>query len=345
MKITLAAVAIAFGCRATEPAPAQSMAEFEARLEGLRTKYHIAGLSAAIGREQEIVWTKQFGQGDISTSRPVIDSTIFHLASLTKPFAATVILQLVDEGKVSLDDPVTKYGITLPAQGPILVRHLLSHTSEGLPGTRYSYNGNRFGYLDSVISRADGRSTAAAIQARIILPLGLYRTAPNTGSPDFAVSDKTKASYLAGVATGYTWNGSAHVSTNYPTYFGAAAGLMSSARDYLKFSMALDRDALLKPATKAIAFTPTRDAEGRELPYGLGWFTTAYKGERIVWHYGYWTANSSLIVKVPARGLSFVILANTDGLSSPFPLGSGRLETSDWAREFLDAFLSAKPPM
>ena len=52
--------------------------------------------------------------------------------SLTKPFAATVILQLVDEGKVSLDDPVSKYGINLQAQGTILVRHLLSHTS-GLP--------------------------------------------------------------------------------------------------------------------------------------------------------------------------------------------------------------------
>jgi CubicO group peptidase (beta-lactamase class C family) len=120
---------------------------------------------------------------------------------------------------------------------------------------------------------------------------------------------------------------------------------MSTARDYAKFSMAIDRDALLKPETKALAFTPTRDSNGRDLPYGLGWFTTTYKGERVIWHYGYWTANSSLIVKVPSRGLSFVLLANTDGLSSPFPLGSGRLETSDFAREFLDAFLSAKPPI
>jgi CubicO group peptidase (beta-lactamase class C family) len=345
MKIPLAVLAIAFGCRATEPTPAQTMAELEARLESLRANYHITGLSAGISREQEIVWTKQFGQADIAANRPVIDSTFFHLASLTKPFAATVILQLIDEGKVSLDDPVSKYGITLPAQGTILVRHLLSHTSEGVPGTRYSYNGNRFGFLDSVIARADGRSTAAAIQARIIEPLGLYGTAPNTGSPEFAVSGMPKAAYLAGLATGYTWNGNTYVATAYPTYFGAAAGLMSSAGDYLKFSMALDRDALLKPETKALAFTPTRDADGRDLPYGLGWFTTSYKGERIIWHYGFWTANSSLIIKVPSRGLSFVLLANTDGLSSPFPLGSGRLETSDWAREFLDAFLSAKPPL
>jgi CubicO group peptidase (beta-lactamase class C family) len=345
MKISLV-VAIALACRGvTEPPPAQTMAELEARLEALRVKYHVTGMGAAITKDQTIVWTKQFGQADIAANRPVIDSTIFHLASLTKPFAATVILQLVDEGKVSLDDPVSKYGITLQAQGTILVRHLLSHTSEGVPGTRYSYSGNRFGFLDSVIARADGRSVGAAIQARIIQPLGLLGTAPNTASPDFSVSGKTKAGYLAGVATGYVWKDAAFTPTTYPTYFGSAAGLMSTARDYAKFSMAIDRDALLKPETKALAFTPTRDANGRDLPYGLGWFTTMYKGERVIWHYGYWTANSSLIVKVPSRGLSFVLLANTDGLSAPFPLGSGRLETSDFAREFLNAFLSAKPPI
>ncbi len=345
MKITLAAITIALACRgATEPPPAETMAELEARLEALRAKYHVAGMGAAIAKDQAIVWTKQFGRADIASGRPVIDSTVFHLASLTKPFAATVILQLVDEGKVSLDDPVSKYGIPLQAQGTVLVRHLLSHTSEGIPGTQYRYSGDRFGHLDSVIVRADGRSVAAAIVARLVQPLHLGGVAPNTESPEFGVSGKSKAGYLAGVATGYTWNGSDYVVTAYPTYFGSAAGLMGGVRDYMKFSMALDRDALLEPATKALAFAPAR-ANGRDLPYGLGWFTTTYRGERVIWHYGYWTANSSLIVKVPSRGLSFVLLANTDGLSSPFPLGSGRLETSDFAREFLDAFLSGKPPI
>jgi hypothetical protein len=60
---------------------------------------------------------------------------------------------------------------------------------------------------------------------------------------------------------------------------------------------------------------------------------------RIIWHYGYWVANSSLIIKVPDRGLTFVVLANTDGLSSHYPLGSGQLETSPWARLFLDTFV------
>ena len=346
--VTISATVVVFavGCRsASEPAPARSIAELEQRLDELRTRYHIAGMGAAIAKDQSLVWTRGFGLSDIAGNRRVSDLTVFHLASLTKPIAATVILQLVDEGKVSLDDPATKYGIILPADGTILVRHLLSHTSEGVPGTHYSYNGNRFGYLDSVIARADGRSTAQAIQARIIDRLGLSATAPNTASPDFAVTGKSKSEYLATVATGYTWAASTFISTGYPTYFGAAAGLMSTASDYASFSMALDRDALLQPATKALAFTPTRDAEGRELPYGLGWFSTLYKGERIIWHYGDWTANSSLIVKIPSRGLAFVLVANTEGLSSPFPLGSGQLASSDFARAFLDAFLSNAPPI
>ena len=66
---------------------------------------------------------------------------------------------------------------------------------------------------------------------------------------------------------------------------------------------------------------------------------TDYKGVRIIWHYGLWIANSSLIVKVPDRGLTFVVLANSDALSSPYPLGQGKLETSPWARIFLDTFV------
>ena len=84
---------------------------------------------------------------------------------------------------------------------------------------------------------------------------------------------------------------------------------------------------------------------GETFPYGLGWFTTDYKGVRVIWHYGYWTASSSLVIKVPSQGLSFVLLANTDGLSAPYPLGSGKLDASPWARQFLETFAIAKLPL
>ena len=338
----LCLVALATSCGGSDitAAPAASVSEFEQRLEELRASSHIPAITAVISNGQSIVWAKAYGESDITTQRAAADTTVYHLASLTKPFAATVLLQLVQEGKISLDDPVSKYGINLTGPGGtvIRVRHLLSHTSEGVPGTQYSYNGDRFGLLDAVIAQGAGKPLDAALQERILTPLGLHRTAPNPQSASFAVSGLDKTAFEGNMARGYSWSGEYHL-TSYPTTFGSAAGLTASALDVASFSMAMDRDALLQPATKALAYTPVVSPSGQIFPYGLGWFSTDYKGVRIIWHYGWWVANSSLIIKVPSRGLTFVVLANTDGLSSPYPLGAGKLETSPWARLFLDTFV------
>ena len=339
----LLVVALATSCGGDgiiEATPA-SVAEFEQRLEDLRANSHIPAITAVISKGQQVVWVKAYGVADRATQRAAADTTVYHLASLTKPFAATVLLQLVDEGKVSLDDPVSMYGINLssPAGTVIRLRHLLSHTSEGVPGTRYAYNGDRFGLIEAAIVQAGGKPLAAALQERIIVPLGLQRTAPNPQSASFGTSGLNKTTFEANMARGYTYTLGGYNPTSYPTSFGAAAGLTASALDIASFSMAIDRDALLQLATKALAYTPAANPGGGVFPYGLGWFATDYKGVRIIWHYGYWTANSSLIIKVPDRELTFVLLANTDGLSSPYQLGAGRLDSSPWARLFLDTFV------
>lgn len=285
------------------------------------------------------MWAKGFGLADISTQRAAADTTTYHLASLTKPFASTVLLELVDEGKVSLDDPVSMYGVNLTSSGVIRVHHLLSMTSEGNPGSKFVYNGDRFALLESVITRAAGKSFAAALQERIIGRIGLTRTAPNPQSTSFSVSGLDKGTFEGNFARGYTYSNQSYNPTTYPASFGTAAGLTASALDVAQFSMAMDRDEFLKPATKALAWSPAMSPSGETFPYGLGWFSSVYQGVRVIWHYGLWTANSSLIVKIPDRGLTFVVLANTDGLSSPYPLGAGRLDTSPWAREFLDTFV------
>ena len=337
--MVLALVMIA-GCQGpTDTKPATSLQDFGAHLESLRSAGHIHTISAVIAKDQSIVWSGAFSEVAGTAS----DTTVFHLASLTKPLASTVILQLVDEGKVSLDDPVTKYGIGLP--GSTLVRHLMSHTSEGVPGTRYAYNGDRFALLDAVVAQAAGKPFADAVQERIIVPLGLKHLAPTPQSAAFAVSGLDKTAYLANVAPGYTWDGQRYVPTAYQTLFSTAAGLTASARDYAAFSMAMDRDAFLRPATKTLAWTPVVSPSGTTFPYGLGWFATDYKGVRVIWHYGYWTASSTLVIKVPTRDLTFVLLANTDGLSAPYPLASGKLEASPWARAFLETFVIAELPL
>jgi len=343
-RLTAVLVLAVFGaCQGpTETRPATSLDDFAAHLESLRAAGHIQALSAVITKDQSIAWSHAFGGTDGATF-VASDTTVFHLASLTKPIASTVILQLVDEGKVSLDDPASKYGIALPNN--VLVLHLLSHTSEGAPGTHYAYNGDRFSLLDSVVARAAGKPFAQAVQERIIAPLALRHMAPTPQSSAFAASGLDKTTYLQNVAPGYTWNGQRYVATTYQTAFSTAAGLTASARDYAEFSMAMDRDAFLKPATRALAWTPVTSPAGATFPYGLGWFATDYKGVRVIWHYGYWTASSTLVIKVPSQGIGFVLLANTDGLSAPYPLGAGRLDTSPWAREFLETFAIARLPL
>lgn len=340
IRSVLMASVVAIGCRsAAVTEPSTSLADFRNDLEQLRVSGHVESISAVIAKGQSVAWSASLGAATVT------DTTVFHLASLTKPFASTVILQLVDEGKVSLDDPVAKYGVVLSSPGTVLVRHLLTHTSEGTPGTHYAYNGNRFSLLDSVIARATGKSFAAAVEERVIVPLGLKHTAPTPQSPAFAESHLDKAAYLANVVPGYTWANGAFALTAYQTFFSTAAGLTASARDYAAFSMAMDRDALLKPSTKALAWTPATSPSGEVFPYGLGWFATDYKGVRVIWHYGYWTASSTLVIKVPTQQLTFVLLANTDGLSAPYPLGAGRLDTSPWAKAFLETFVIAKLPL
>ena len=125
----------------------------------------------------------------------------------------------------------------------------------------------------------------------------------------------------------------------YPQGFGTAAGLISTVLDMAKYDIAIDQNKFLTKETQQLAFTPTVSTKGEQLPYGLGWFTTTYKDTKLVWHYGYWTGNSSFILKVPERNITFIIMANSDNLSRPTNLGSGDALSSPVGMAFLKTFI------
>jgi CubicO group peptidase (beta-lactamase class C family) len=119
----------------------------------------------------------------------------------------------------------------------------------------------------------------------------------------------------------------------------ASDGIISSARDLARFVSALDAGALLSPATRAQAWTQTI-AAGAPLPTGLGWFVQSYNGEPIVWQFGLTRGgHSSLMIKAPNRGITFIVLANSDTLNAPFGLESGDVTASVFARLFLRFFV------
>jgi CubicO group peptidase (beta-lactamase class C family) len=457
----------------------ERFAHLEHRLDSLRQQLKIPGLSCAIVKDQKVVWAKGFGYADLENKIPATEHTSYHLASLTKTFASTILMQLVQEGKVKLEDPVAKYGILLESPGVIRVKHLFSHTSEGNPGENYSYNGNRFAELDKVVQRASGKSFGDLLIEKILDPLDLKETAPNAwpvahtksqGTLNQKAEDEVKDSvtglfrafnsndvdkiapflspqqnsfrrsggtlerfvdidglrddFRSGVKINlqakdveaavygetavttciYTqevtmpngrvrndgtlrlslvWSKQdgawkvvhAHESAltgslltakqqqrfdlvsktlaqpyqldnkfnivkgQYPNRFSVSAGLMSSVLDMAKYDIAIDQNRFVTKETQQLAFTPMVSTKGENLPYGLGWFTQNYKGTRLIWHYGYWTCNSSLILKVPDRNITFIAMANTDNLSRSTDLGAGDVTSSPVGLAFLKEFI------
>jgi hypothetical protein len=124
----------------------------------------------------------------------------------------------------------------------------------------------------------------------------------------------------------------------YPSQFSVSAGLISSVIDLAKYDIAIDQNMFLSRETQERVFTPTLSNKGETLPYGLGWFVQNYKGLKFVWHSGLWTCNSALILKVPEQNMTFIVLANTDKLSRPFPL-EGDVMDSIMALAFLKTFI------
>ncbi|MGH9719187.1 MAG: serine hydrolase domain-containing protein [Bryobacteraceae bacterium] len=140
--------------------------EFERALEDLRAKHKIPGLSAAIVGAQKVVWSKGYGMQDRERKIAAAPDTPYLVASLTKTFASVLLMQLVEQRKLTLDDPLVNY---LPKTSSVMaalrrpdihVRHVFTHTSEGKPGEEYRYSGARYGALTFVVEKSSGTSFA-----------------------------------------------------------------------------------------------------------------------------------------------------------------------------------------
>jgi len=237
-----------------------------------------------------------------------------------------VLMQLVQEGKLSLDDPVSRYGVSLPEGDKVLVRHLMSHTSEGTPGAHYQYNGARYGLLGQVVQAATGRSLQDWLYERILAPLGMQDTRPGPPATCAGLSFAPDCERVyAALAKPYLLDADLNPAPGLcMDSFNAGAGLISTVLDLAKLDAALNANALVTAATKEWMWTPTVSNSGQTLPYGLGWFTQNYRGTRLIWHSGFSPpSTSALFLKLPEQGLTLIALANTDLLSRQYQAGYG----------------------
>ncbi|MDJ0838710.1 MAG: serine hydrolase [Acidobacteriota bacterium] len=307
--------------------PVADMAAFGEAVEQFRQDMSIPGLSAGIVRDGELVWSGGFGDAEVGCRIEASPETCYSVGSLTKPVAAVVIMQLVEEGLLDLDTPVSNFGVPLDNAQNITVRHLLTHTSEGKPGSSFNYDGDRFAFLENVIQGATGRPFADLVTERIIDPLNMKHTLPMIYEQVWQLPN----------AQGYCLTGNSIVQYNY--HFSPAAGLFSNVPDFARFAIALGKGDLLGPQTRKEMLTPMISNAGETLPYGLGWFIQEIEGEKVIWHGGTWEGASALMVLLPDQDLAFFIMANNQMLSwMMYPEGDVRY--SPIARLFLESFVN-----
>jgi len=207
---------------AQRPEVAAGLQVLDAWLAATVATREIPGLAIGIVHDQDVLWSKGFGFADVERKTPVTSATLFRIASISKTFTATAIMQLRDAGKLKLDEPVVTYlpwltfKNTHPDGPAITVRHLLTHTS-GLPRelaeplwndpkplrredalrllgeaestfaaeTQFKYSNLGFALLGEVVEAVSGEPYAAYVDAHILKPLGMTATlvTPRAGTP------------------------------------------------------------------------------------------------------------------------------------------------------------------
>jgi CubicO group peptidase (beta-lactamase class C family) len=313
--------------------------------DALRVQAGIPGLAASIVGPDDVVWEQAFGRQDIERSLATRADTPFHLDGLTQVFTATMVLRCVEEGRLSLDDRIGQFKANSP-DADATIRQVLSHTSGPPDGLVFAYRPERLDPLTRAIRACTDDSFRETL-ANLLERLAMIDSVPGPDivHPELLTegipSPSAVARYLGvlgRLATPYAVDQSGRASqSQYPeTTLTPSSGLISTVRDIAQFDLATKKGVLLRADTLALARRPPLDSNGRPLPHGLGWFVQAYKGETIVWQFGLTpNASSALVIMVPARGITLVLLANSDGLTKPFALATGDVTASPFVRLFL----------
>ena len=331
------------------------IAAFVQQLDDLRKNARIPGLSVAVVKDHTVLLAVGLGFADMERRIPATAETPYDIASVAKPLSAVVALRLVEKGLLDLDEPLVNYSEWKEfcngfSQQPSILakglrcqpsdhtlRHLLSHTATGTPGTQFSYNPVLYSWASRPIMAVAETSFSSLVKEYDFTPADMTMSARKYRDLPLR-EDLAKHQ-----AQPYRIDSAGTVSPaapRRPQGDGAAGGVVSTVLDLAKFDIALDQGKLISAKSRTEMMTPTRLGNGKTAPYGLGWFIQEYEGQKLVWHSGWWDdAYSALYLKVPAQNLSFIILANSEGVWWDNPPESAEVERSQFAQAFLSAFV------
>ncbi len=319
-------------CTTTESNTQKQVDHFRTELNELKDYFHIPGMAALIQKDGEIIFEEYIGLADIKNNVPVDAQTPFPIASLTKMYASVAVMQLVESGKITLDDPIAPYFPGYGVDNTIKIKHLLSHTSQGTIGEQFYYS-FRYGMLTKIIEDASGNSFDDAIDKGIFQPLQLSNT--------FLLKDSITLSHKrTPIAQPYLLNdGTEEGFIDYG--FSASSGVVATPRDLALFNTALNNNTLVTQASKEQMFTPFKT----HLPYGYGFFSEVFEGQELIWTYGQYDCYSALFLKIPSQKITLILLANNNLMSDPARLIYGNATSSLFVVSFLKNFIINQPEL
>jgi len=323
------------------PPSAAQLAELDERVLAYLHQNNIPGGLIAVASKGVLIHIKPYGLANVELEVPVHSDTVFEIGSISKQFISAVALLLVEEQKLSLDDPVHRYLSGLPGEWlNVSVRHLLQHTSgipdyeeiagydlyqnrlvpeevikiahsrpmDFEPGQGWHYSNTGYYLVSMLIEHIEGKPIGQVLKERVFEPLEMHQT--QMADPEAIIPNR---------AAGYWVNKTGTLINRRPTETSStlgAGGLLSSVSDLVKWDHALNDDSLLSSESKALIWTPATLPNGQKTGYGLGWELHPYQGQRYLSHTGQVAGFLSSFDRFPNHEAAFILFLNLYDVST-----------------------------
>jgi D-alanyl-D-alanine carboxypeptidase len=298
-------------------------------------KQNIPGVALAVIKNGKVIKNKGYGLANVETNTPVTSETVFKIGSISKPIIAMGIMLLVEEGKISLDDKVSKFLDGTPETWKdITVRHLLSHTSGIVreapgfnpakiqsdadviktayllplnfkPGEKYEYCNVGYFSLAEMIRKVSGKHWGEFLSESIFKPFGMNSTRPTTF--DEIVPNRANA---------YSFSNNKLSNSEVYLALRPSGAFLSTISDLIKLDAVLNGKDFLKPETRKMMWTPFKFNDGKDSNYGLGWTVDQVNGRKRIGHGGSLNGFKSFYSRFVNEGYSIIVLTNLNQVDS-----------------------------
>lgn len=320
-------------------AKAQKMQEEFDQLVSAVYKPGEPGATVLIAKNGAVIYRKAFGMANLELNVSMKPEMVFEIGSMTKQFTAVSILMLMEQGKLSLTDEITKFIPDYPTQGhKITIHHLLTHTSgiksytdmkewfpvwrkdmspaemidlfknqpmDFAPGEKYQYNNSAYFLLGYIIEKASGKTYPKFLEENIFKPLQMNNTY-------YGSHQKIIANRAAGYQNQEGFINAEYLSLTQPY---SAGSIMSNVDDLLKWEIAVRDNKLVKKASIQLAFTGYKTNDDKPFHYGYGWMLNEINGSPTIEHGGGIFGYTTNGIWLPNEDVYVVMLTNRDDMS------------------------------